>query len=122
MRAASDVLFGFVAFLHFGFLVLESFLWTRPFGRRTFGQSREQAEQTAVMAKNQGLYNGFLAAGLVWALVEGHDATGDRARLFFGACVVVAGVVGTATTGRRTIMLIQSVPAALALALFALAR
>jgi putative membrane protein len=122
MRLVSDVLFGLVAFLHGYFLLLEMFLWEKPRGLKTFRQSPAEAAATAVMAKNQGLYNGFLAAGIVWALAAGTTETGLAARTFFGACVVVAGVYGAWSTGKRQILYIQSVPALLALAFHFLAR
>lgn len=99
-----------VVLLHLFFLVLEMFLWTRPYGRKVFRQSREAAEQSKVLAANQGLYNGFLAAGLVWAA-----ATAQRdVALFFLGCVVVAGLYGAATVNRR-IFYVQAVPALLAI-------
>lgn len=99
-----------VALLHLFFLVLEMFLWTRPYGRKVFRQSREAAEQSKVLAANQGLYNGFLAAGLVWAA-----ATAQRdVTLFFLGWVVVAGLYGAATVNRR-IFFVQALPALLAI-------
>jgi putative membrane protein len=106
------VLIAFVALEHVGFLVLEMLLWQRPAGLKVFGQTPEQAATTALLAKNQGLYNGFLAAGLVWSLAGG----GPSVARFFLTCVVVAGVFGAATVSRR-ILVVQAVPAALALAL-----
>ena len=101
-----------VALLHLYFLVLEMFLWTRPLGLKVFRLTREAAEQSKVLAANQGLYNGFLAAGLVWAV-----ATGQRGvALFFLGCVVVAGVYGAATVNRR-IFFVQALPALLAIAM-----
>jgi putative membrane protein len=120
MRLAADVAVGFVALLHLLFLVLEMFLWRKPFGRRTFGLSRELAEQTAGLAANQGLYNGFLAAGLVWGLVAA-DPTAHAAKVFFLVCVIVAGIFGAATA-KRTILFVQALPGAIALALVMLAR
>ena len=109
MSTIAMVLTALVALLHAGFLVLEMFLWTTPFGRRTFGLSEERARDSAVLAANQGLYNGFLAAGLVWGLL-----LQDRGIcLFFLACVVVAGVYGAATV-KRSILFVQAVPAAVA--------
>lgn len=109
MSALALVLILVVAALHLFFLVLEMFLWTRPYGRKVFRQSREAAEQSKVLAANQGLYNGFLAAGLVWAA-----ATGQRdLALFFLGCVVVAGLFGAATVNRR-IFFVQALPALLA--------
>ena len=103
-----------VAALHVLFLVLEMFLWKKPFGRRIFGLSREQANQTATLAANQGLYNGFLAAGLCWGLLSGAD--GKKIIIFFLGCVIVAGVFG-AFTANRSILWIQALPGAVALAL-----
>lgn len=114
MMLLSDALFALVALLHGWFLILEMFLWEKPLGLKTFGQTREQAAASAVLAKNQGLYNGFLAAGIVWGLAEGHSAFGLRVRLFFGACVVVAGIYGALTTGKRTILWAQALPALIA--------
>jgi putative membrane protein len=116
MRTAAGVLIIIVAALHVYFLVLEIFLWRTPFGRRTFGTTAEAAESSAVLAANQGLYNGFLAAGLLWALIS-YGVPGGRAVLtFFLGCVIVAGVYGAATVSRR-ILLVQAVPAAAALLL-----
>jgi putative membrane protein len=117
MLIASDILFGLVAVLHLWFMTLEMFLWEKPLGLRTFGQTKEQAATTAVLAKNQGLYNGFLAAGLLWGLTEGHSPTGGPVRLFFGCCVVVAGLYGAFSTGKRAILILQALPALLALIL-----
>jgi len=119
MQAAATVLVAIVALLHVWFLVLEMFLWTRPIGLRTFGQSADQAAASKVLAANQGLYNGFLAAGLVWGLSLG--AAGTGVRIFFLACVIVAGVYGGLTASRK-ILLVQALPAALALALELAAR
>jgi len=104
-------LIALVALLHLYFLVLEMFLWTRPLGRKVFRMSPEKAETTKVLAANQGLYNGFLAAGLVWSIV------GERRDVatFFLACVIVAGLYGAATVNKR-IFIVQAVPALLALA------
>ena len=110
----SDALFALSAVLHGWFLVLEMFLWQKPLGLKVFHQSREQAAATAVLAQNQGLYNGFLAAGLAWGLAEGHSTFGMRVRLFFAACVVVAGVFGALSTGKRGILVVQALPALLA--------
>jgi putative membrane protein len=117
MSAVANVLVAFVAFLHLVFLVLEMFLWTKPFGRRTFGLTKELAEASAGLAMNQGLYNCFLAAGLVWALV----AHSFDAKVFFLVCVIVAGVFG-AFTAKRSILFVQALPGALALAAVVAAR
>ena len=115
MNVVADVLIGLVAALHLSFLVLEMFLWTTPTGRRVFGLDAEFAERTKALAANQGLYNGFLVAGLVWGLV----AARTDVQVFFLVCVVVAGVFGAATVNRR-ILVVQAVPAALALVAVAL--
>lgn len=99
-----------VAVLHFWFLILEMFLWTRPFGMKTFGMTSEQASSTKVLAFNQGLYNGFLAAGLVTGLLIADPGGARFFEQFFLVCVVVAGVVGGLTANRR-IFFIQAVPA-----------
>ena len=114
MSLASQVLTGLVAALHVYFLVLEMFLWATPFGQKTFKRSAEEQEATKVLAANQGLYNGFLAAGLVWSLVAG-DAIAIPLRVFFLGCVVVAGLYGAATAARQ-ILFVQAIPAAAALA------
>lgn len=101
--------------LHAYILVLEMFRWEHPRTRRAFGRTEEFARATKVMAANQGLYNGFLAAGLFWAAVEGVGAAGRPLALFFLTCVLIAGLYGAATASRR-ILFIQAVPAALALA------
>jgi putative membrane protein len=110
VNVVADVLVGLVAALHLLFLVLEMFLWATPTGRRVFGTDATFAEQSRALAANQGLYNGFLTAGLVWGLVA--DAT--DVQVFFLVCVVVAGAYGAATVNRR-ILLVQAVPALLAL-------
>jgi len=111
MSILAIVLVVLVALLHLYFLVLEMFLWTRPMGLKVFHQSVEKAEQSKVLAANQGLYNGFLAAGLLYGV-----ATGSREFcLFFLTCVVVAGIYGAATVNRR-IFFVQGLPAVLAIA------
>ena len=109
MNALSIALVALVAALHLGFLVLEMFLWTTPTGRGVFGTDAVFAEQSKALAANQGLYNGFLVAGLVWGLV----ADDTDVLLFFTGCVVVAGVYGAATVNRR-ILLVQALPGLLA--------
>jgi len=111
MSFLADALTLVVAALHGCFLVVEMFLWTTPRTRKAFGSSEQFAEASRVLAANQGLYNGFLAAGLVWGVVGNQkDVT-----VFFLVCVVVAGVYGAATANRR-ILLVQALPAVLALA------
>ncbi len=119
MHVAAQILTALVALLHLWFLVLEMFLWTTPKGRRTFGLTPEFAQQTRTLAANQGLYNGFLAAGLIWGLWLG--AEGLPIRLFFLGCVFVAGVFGALTASRK-ILFVQALPAALAMAATWLAR
>ena len=114
MQTLADIAVAVVAVLHLFFLVLEMFLWTKPTGRRVFGLSREMAEATSTLAANQGLYNGFLAAGLLWGLLAGPD--GFWVKVFFSSCVVVAGVFG-ALTASRSILWVQALPGFLALAL-----
>jgi putative membrane protein len=121
MLFLSDIMFALSAVLHGWFLLLEMFLWEKPIGLKVFRQSREQAATTSVLAKNQGLYNGFLAAGIAWGLAESHSAYGMRVRLFFGACVVVAGVFGSISTGKRAILVVQALPALIAVAALGLA-
>ena len=117
MSLIANVLVVLVAVLHFGFLALEMFFWDHPFGRKRFGMTPEYSKASASLAANQGLYNGFLAAGLVWGLV-----TGDASiKIFFLICVVVAGVYG-GLTARRTILYLQALPGLLALIAVYLAR
>ncbi len=107
----ANILIGLVAAIHIYIVVLEMFLWTTPKGRRVFGLTAEFAQQTRVLAANQGLYNGFLAAGLIYGLAA---VDGQAFKLFFLACVIVAGVFGAATASRR-ILFVQALPAAIAL-------
>ncbi len=110
----AEIVIALVALLHVGFLVLEMFLWDKPQGLKIFRMRPEQAAATKVLAQNQGLYNGFLAAGLIWGLVPSVHA--DDIRVFFLSCVVIAGLYGAATVSRR-IALVQAAPAALGLVL-----
>lgn len=120
MRALADVLAGFVALEHLGFLVLEMFCWTKPIGLRIFRLTPAAAEASRTLASNQGLYNGFLAAGLLWGLLSA-DPAALSIKTFFLACVVVAGVFGAATVSPR-VLLVQAAPALAALLLLRLAR
>jgi putative membrane protein len=113
----ANVLVALVAVLHAFFLTLEMFLWDKPLGLKVFRNTPEKAEITRVLAANQGLYNGFLAAGLIWGLVSG----ATDVQVFFLVCVIVAGLYGAATVNGR-ILLVQAVPAALALAAVLLSR
>jgi putative membrane protein len=114
-----DILVGVVAVEHLWFLVLEMFLWRRPIGLRTFRQSEDQARASAPLAANQGLYNGFLAAGLVWGLLASPPGFAASIKTFFLTCVVVAGIFGALTVSRR-ILVVQAMPAAVALLLLLL--
>jgi len=118
MSTVANIVVALVALLHVYFLVLEMFLWDKPAGRRAFGTTPEFAAATKVLAANQGLYNGFLAAGLFWGLVLGNG--GLAVKTFFLVCVLVAGVYGAATASRK-ILFIQALPAAVALVLLYLA-
>jgi putative membrane protein len=117
VRLVAQILVGVVAAIHVYILVLEMFLWRGPRGRAAFGTTREFAESTATLAANQGLYNGFLAAGLVWSIVADDFAFA----VFFLLCVMVAGVYGAVTVSRR-ILVVQAVPAAVALVVTLLAQ
>jgi putative membrane protein len=114
MTMAANIAITIVALLHAYFLVLEMFLWDKPFGRRIFKTTPEFAAASKALAANQGLYNGFLAAGLVWGLALG--TPGVDVKVFFLACVVVAGLFGGATVNRN-IMFVQAVPGIIGLAL-----
>ena len=114
MEVLATALIGIVAFLHIYFLVLEMFLWDKPFGRKTFGLTVEFAKESKALAANQGLYNGFLAAGLIWGLMLGE--AGTSIKIFFLSCVVIAGLYGGFTVGKK-ILFIQALPAAIALVL-----
>lgn len=111
MTTAANILVGLVALLHLYFLVLEMFLWDKPRGMRTFRTTPEFAAASKSLAANQGLYNGFLAAGLIWGFFAG-----DPVKIFFLACVIVAGVFGAATVNLK-ILWVQALPAAIALTL-----
>ena len=117
MNLVANILVVLVAVLHLGFLALEMFFWDHPFGRKRFGMTPEYSKASASLAANQGLYNGFLAAGLVWGLVAG-DAS---IKIFFLVCVVVAGVYG-GFTAKRSILYMQALPGLLALIAVYLAR
>jgi putative membrane protein len=118
MSTAANLVVALVALLHVYILVLEMFLWDKPAGLRAFGQTQQAATATKVLAANQGLYNGFLAAGLFWGLALGDS--GHGVKLFFLACVLVAGLYGAATASRK-ILFVQALPAAIGLGLLLLA-
>jgi putative membrane protein len=107
MTILANVAVFVVALLHLGFLILEMFYWTKPLGRRTFGLSVEAANSSATLAANQGLYNGFLAAGLLWGVLTGNE----EFQIFFLGCVIVAGLYGGLTV-KRSILWVQAAPAA----------
>ena len=114
MILIANILVAVVAALHLYFLILEMFLWTKPLGLKTFGNSPERADIMAVMAANQGLYNGFLAAGLFWGLFHPLPAVAFQIKVFFLLCVIIAGAYGAYSVSRR-ILFVQAAPAALAL-------
>src|SRR5262245_31771941 len=117
MTLAADVLVGLVALLHVYFLVLEMFLWDKPKGMKTFGLTPEKAAITKPLAMNQGLYNGFLAAGLAWGLYAG----AFDFKVFFLICVIAAGIFGALTASRK-ILWVQAVPGLVALGLLLISR
>jgi len=114
-----NVMVALVAALHVYFLVLEMFLWTKPYGLKTFGNTLQKAQDSAVLAANQGLYNGFLAAGLVWGLLHAAPAFAWQLKVFFLLCVIVAGLYGAYSVSRK-ILIVQALPAAIALVVVAL--
>ena len=120
MIVFANLVVGLVAALHVYFLILEMFLWTRPLGLKTFRNSPEKAAASAVLAANQGLYNGFLAAGLIWGLVQSAPSFAFQIKVFFLLCIIAAGLYGAASVSRR-ILYVQAAPAALALILLWLA-
>ena len=114
MALLTNVIIGLVAALHIYFLVLEMFLWDKPYGMKVFGHNLEDAVNSKVLAMNQGLYNGFLAAGLIWGLLLGE--AGFSIKIFFLGCVIIAGVFGGLTADRK-IIFVQALPAVIALGL-----
>jgi putative membrane protein len=115
MSILASIVVTIIALMHLWFLILEMVLWDKPSGMRAFGTTPEYAAQTKVLAGNQGLYNGFLAAGLFWGLLLG-GAEGTHVKLFFLACVLVAGLYGGLTATRK-VLWIQALPAAISIAL-----
>ena len=114
MIIISNILVLFVSFLHFSFLILEMFLWTKPIGLKIFRQSLQKEKETKVLAMNQGLYNGFLAVGLLYGVFSSHILIGYYFKIFFLVCVIIAGVFGAVTFSKK-IIYIQSFPAIIAL-------
>jgi putative membrane protein len=120
MSTIANILVALVAVLHIYFLILEMFLWTKPRGLKTFGNSLEKARDSAVLAANQGLYNGFLAIGLIWGLIHPNPVFAFQIKVFFLLCVIIAGAYGAASVSMR-ILYVQAIPAAVALLLLWLA-
>ena len=117
MSMLANGVIALVALIHVYIMVLEMFLWDKPYGLKAFGQSQQAATASKVLAANQGLYNGFLAAGLFWGLSLG--AAGTAIKVFFLCCVLIAGIYGAATANRK-ILFIQALPAAIGLLLLGL--
>lgn len=117
MDVLVNLLTAFVAFQHFAFMILEIFYWNKPLGMKVFRLEKNFADQSAALASNMGIYNGFLASGLVMTLITSHTVESYSYRIFFLVCVFVAGVFGAITVNRR-ILFIQGVPALLTLILF----
>jgi putative membrane protein len=117
MKTLADIVIGLIALEHIWILILEMFLWTHRIGLKAFGQTREAAESSKILAANQGLYNGFLAAGLLWGLISGEW----QIKLFFVLCVLIAGVYG-GMTAKRSILVVQALPALIALLLLLVVR
>ncbi len=113
MNLLLTLLIAFVALEHLYFLILEMFFWTKPIGLKTFGLKKEYAEQSKVLAANQGLYNGFLAAGLIWSIIEKNT----EIAIFFLSCVIIAGVYGAYSTKNIKLFFVQSLPAIIAILL-----
>ncbi len=117
MNIIANIVIAIVAILHIGFLILEMFLWTKPFGLKTFNMTKEVAASSAALAANQGLYNGFLAAGLFWGIFSGMDSV----KIFFLVCVLIAGIYG-GLTAKRSILYMQALPGLIGLILVFLSR
>lgn len=115
MKELTGILTGIVAALHLGFMILEMFLWQKDIGRKVFGTTEEFAAKSATLAKNQGLYNGFLAAGLIWSFFIPDASFQISIRLFFLTCVLIAGIFGAVTLKRQNVFWIQGFPALLAI-------
>lgn len=118
MTLAADILTGLIGILHIWILILEMFLWTKPTGLKVFRQNADKAESSKILAANQGLYNGFLAAGLLFSLIL-PDPSGYAFQIFFLSCVAIAGIYGGLTAGKN-ILYVQALPALLTLVLLAL--
>lgn len=116
MNLAQSCLLILLVVLHFYFMVLEMFFWTRPLGLRVFAMTASKAKDSAALAANQGLYNGFLAVGLLWALIHPELHFAKQLAIFFCSCVVIAGAYGAFSVSKK-ILFVQALPGALALAL-----
>jgi putative membrane protein len=121
MTLTANLVVALVGLIHVYILVLEMFLWDKPAGLKAFALTAQKAAETKTLGANQGLYNGFLAAGLFWGLCLGNNAEGFGFKVFFLGCVLVAGLYGAATVGKK-ILFIQAVPAAIGLALLYLGK
>ena len=121
VEVIAKILVGFVAFLHLGFLYLEMFLWTTPKGQKIFKIDAEFSKKSAALAANQGLYNGFLAAGLIWSLIAADNNQSFQLKIFFLGCVLVAGIYG-AITASKNIIFLQAMPALITLIVVFLSR
>jgi len=117
MNVIANIVIAIIAILHIGFLILEMFLWTKPFGLKTFNMTKEVAKSSATLAANQGLYNGFLAAGLFWGIFSDMVSV----KIFFLICVLIAGIYG-GLTAKRSILYMQALPALIGLILVFLSR
>ena len=117
MTTITNIVIAIVAILHLGFLVLETFLWNHPIGRKMFKMTEEVSQSSATLAANQGVYNGFLAVGLIWGILSGEFAV----KLFFLSCVLIAGIFG-GLTAKRSILYVQALPGLLGLTLLFLSR
>ncbi|WP_340075332.1 DUF1304 domain-containing protein [Leptobacterium sp. I13] len=117
MKILALIFVSIVALEHLYFLILEMFLWDKPYGMKAFGLKKDYANSTKVLAANQGLYNGFLAAGLIWSLVESNEVFSFYLKLFFLSCVIIAGVFGAFSTQKIKLFYVQAVPAIIALGL-----
>ncbi len=116
MKILANTFVGIVALIHVYFLILETYLYTKPFGLKTFKQTIEQAEASSVLMANQGLYNGFLAAGLIWSLFHPNQNTSFQLKIFFLGCITIAGIYGGFSVS-KSILFLQAGPAALAMVL-----
>ena len=113
MKAIQVFFVALVAFLHIYFMILEIFFWTKPKGLKAFGLTKEFAQESKILASNQGLYNGFLAAGLIWSLIDNNYS--NAIAIFFLGCIIIAGIYGAYSTKKIKLFYIQSIPALIAI-------